>query len=70
MRKRKFLSILLALFTLAVPALAVFTGMDLDATLSNLRQELFYDYRQKSQTQEQMQKKYEIQHQQMVDIVK
>jgi len=70
MRKRKFLSILLALFTLAVPALAVFTGMDLDATLSNLRRELFYDYRQKSQTQEQMQKKYEIQHQQMVDIVK
>jgi len=29
-----------------VPAMAVFTGMDLDVTLSNLRRELFHDYRQ------------------------
>ena len=70
MKLRKFLSTLLVLFVLAVPAMAVFTGMDLDATLSNLRRELFFDYRQKSKTQEQLQKKYEIQHQQMVDIVK
>ena len=33
MRKRKFLSILVALFVVALPAMAVFTGMDLDATL-------------------------------------
>jgi len=70
MKLRKFLSTLLVLFVLAVPAMAVFTGMDLDATLTNLRRELFFDYRQKSKTQEQLQKQYEIQHQQMVDIVK
>lgn len=70
MRKRKFLSILLALFTLAVPALAVFTGMDLDATLSNLRRELSHDYQQKSQTQKKLQEKYESQHLQTVEIVK
>jgi len=70
MKKRKLLSIIAALFVAAVPALAVFTGMNLDATLSNLRRELSHDYRKISQTQEQLQEKYAIQHQQMVDIVK
>jgi len=70
MKNRKFLCILVALFALTVPALAVFTGMDLDATLSNLRRELFYDYRQKTKTQEKLQEKYEDQHQKMVEIVK
>ena len=32
-RKRKLINILAALSIFAVPALAVFTGMDLDATL-------------------------------------
>ncbi|MBQ6911065.1 MAG: hypothetical protein IJQ35_02735, partial [Bacteroidales bacterium] len=50
--------------------MAVFTGMDLDATLSNLRRELFHDYRQISRTQVQLQEKYAVQHQRMVDIVK
>lgn len=40
MKKRKLLSILVALFAVAVPAMAVFTGMDLDATLSNLRRRI------------------------------
>ncbi len=70
MKKRKLLSIIAALFVTAVPALAVFTGMDLDVTLSNLRRELAHDYRHKSLTQAQLQGKYEAQHRQMVDIVK
>lgn len=70
MKKRKLLSIIAALFVAAVPALAVFTGMDLDVTLSNLRRELAHDYRHKSLTQAQLQGKYEAQHRQMVDIVK
>jgi len=70
MKLRKLLSILLALFVLAVPAMAVFTGMDLDATLSNLRRELSHDYREKSQTQQQLINKNEAQHRKMVEIVK
>ena len=70
MKNRRLFSILLALFVVAVPALAVFTGMDLDATLSNLRRELSHDYTELSQTQERLKAKYEIQHRRMVDIVK
>ena len=70
MKKRKLLSILVALLVAAVPAIAVFTGMDLDATLSNLRRELFHDYLQISKTREQMDGQYEVQHQKMVGIVK
>ena len=69
MKKRRFFSILAALFVVAVPAMAVFTGMDLDATLSNLRRELFHDYRQISRTQVQLQEKYAVQHQRMVDVI-
>ena len=53
-----------------VPALAVFTGMDLDATLSNLRRELYYDYLQIGKTQERLRGKNDAQHQRMVEIVK
>ena len=60
----------MALLVIAVPALAVFTGMDLDATLANLRRELSYDYHQISQTQDELKKHYEGQHQQMVEIAK
>ena len=70
MTKRKHFGILVALFVLAVPAMAVFTGMDLDATLSNLRRELSGEYHKISQTQERLQGNYEVQHQKMVDIVK
>ena len=70
MNKRKLLSLVVALFTVAVPALAVFTGLDLDATLSNLRRELYHDYRQIEQTWQQLEVKYEQQHRRMVDVVK
>jgi len=69
-KKRKVICILLALLAVAVPALAVFTGMDLDATLANLRRELSYDYEQISQTQDELKKYYEGQHEQMVEIAK
>ena len=70
MKKRKFLSVIVAMLVVAVPAMAVFTGMDLDATLSNLRRELFHDYRQIATTQKRLQVKNALQHQRMVDIVK
>ena len=70
MNKRKRLIILVALLVVAVPAMAVFTGMDLDATLSNLRRELFFDYMQISHTREEMEGEYGVQHQKMVGIVK
>ena len=70
MNKRKLLSLVVALFTVAVPALAVFTGLDLDATLSNLRRELYHDYRQIEETWQQLDVKYEQQHRRMVDVVK
>ena len=69
-KKRKFFNILAALFIFAAPAMAVFTGMDLDATLSNLRRELYHDYLLISETREQMGSQYEVQHQKMVSIVK
>ena len=70
MNKRGFFSSLLALFIVAVPLMAVFTGMDLDTTLRNLRRELFHDYTQISQTRDKLQGKYSEQHKKMVDIVK
>ena len=70
MKKIKLLNIFVALFAVAVPAMAVFTGMNLDTTLANLRRELSHDYLQISKTQEQLREKYETQHRQMVDIVK
>ena len=70
MNKRKLLSILAALLLVAVPAMAVFTGLGLDATLSNLRRELYHDFLQIGKSREQMEGKYEVQHRKMVDIVK
>ena len=70
MKKRKTVYILLALLAVAVPALAVFTGMDLDATLANLRRELSHDYLQISETQAELKEYYEVQHEKMVDIAK
>lgn len=70
MKSRKLITILVALVVVAVPATAVFTGMGLDATLSNLRRELNYDYLHISSTREQMAARYDVQHQKMVDIVK
>ena len=70
MKQRKLFSILAALFVMGVPALAVFTGLGLDATLSNLRRELYHDYVQIDETRESMEGKYALQHQKMVEIVK
>ena len=70
MSKRKFSSIFFALLAVALPVMAAFTGLDLDVTLSNLRRELFYDYRQIDKTRERLTSKYEDQHQKMVEIVK
>ncbi|MBO4446644.1 MAG: mechanosensitive ion channel family protein [Bacteroidales bacterium] len=70
MKKRKLLSILVALLGVALPATAVFTGMGLDATLFNLRRELYHDYKQIGSTREKMESTYAVQHQKMVDIVK
>ncbi len=70
MKKRKFLILLAALLLMAVPAMAVFTGLGLDATLSNLRRELYRDYTQISSTREKMESGYAVQHWKMVDIVK
>jgi small-conductance mechanosensitive channel len=70
MKKRKVFCFLVALLAIAVPALAVFTGMDLDATLANLRRELCHDYQQISQTQEELKEYYNGQHNKMVEIAK
>jgi small-conductance mechanosensitive channel len=70
MRRRKLLCIFVALFAVALPALAVFTSEDLDATLFNLRRELFHEYQQIDKTQERLKGKYENQHEKMVGIVK
>ena len=70
MKKRKVFLFIVVLLAVAVPALAVFTGMDLDATLANLRRELSYDYQQISQTQDELKEYYDGQHKQMVEIAK
>ena len=70
MKKHKFLGIFVSLLAVALPVMAAFTGQDLDATLFNLRRELFYDYRQIDKTREKLTTKYEEQHWKMVDIVK
>ena len=69
-KKRKVVYILLALLVVAVPALAVFSGMDLNATLANLRWELSHDYQQIAETQEDLKTYYEGQHQKMVEYAK
>jgi small-conductance mechanosensitive channel len=70
MKKHKLITILVALLVMSVPTMAVFTGMGLDATLSNLRRELYHDYLQLDHTRERMEDKYAVQHQKMVEIVK
>ena len=70
MKKRKLIGILILLLAVTVPAMAVFTGMGLDATLFNLRSELYHEYKRLDSTREQQRENYEIQHQKMVDIVK
>ena len=70
MKKKKVFCFLVALLAIGVPAMAVFTGMDLDATLANLRRELCYDYHQISQTQDDLKEYYDGQHKQMVEIAK
>ena len=70
MRKHKFTCIFVALLAVALPLMAAFTGLDLDVTLSNLRRELFFEYRQIDKTREKLTSKYEEQHQKMVGIVK
>ena len=70
MKKRKLISIAILLLAVAVPAMAVFTGMGLDATLFNLRSELYHEYKRLDSKREQQRENYEIQHQKMVDIVK
>ena len=70
MKKRKVFFFLVALLAVAVPALAVFTGMDLVDTLANLRRELNHDYQHISQTQDELKKHYEGQHKRMVEIAK
>ena len=70
MTKRKVYCILVALLVVAMPALGVFTGMNLDATLANLRRELSHDYHQIAQTQEDLKAYYDKQHYQMVEIAK
>ena len=70
MKKHRHIGLLVALLALALPAMAVFTGLGLDATLANLRRELYHDYLQIDKTREQMESKYAVQHRRMVDIVK
>ena len=70
MTKRKKISLLVALLAVALPALAVFTGMNLDATLANLRRELSHDYHQIAQTQDELKTYYDEQHKRMVEIAK
>ena len=64
------MGIFVALLAVALPLMAAFSGRDLDATLSNLRRELFHDYCQIDKTQAKLTSKYEVQHQKMVGIVK
>jgi hypothetical protein len=70
MTKRKVYCILGALLIVAVPALAVFTGMNLDTSLANLRRELSHDYHQIAQTQDDLKAYYDKQHHNMVEIAK
>jgi small-conductance mechanosensitive channel len=69
-KKHRFTGILMALLAVALPVMAAFTGQDLDVTLSNLRRELFFDYRQIDKTREKLTSRYEEQHLKMVGIVK
>ena len=68
--KKKSALFLCALLAVCLPALAVFSGVDLSATLKNLRQELHQDYLKITYTQEKLTGKYEQQHQKMVEIIK
>ena len=70
MKKLRFLRRLTVLLAIAVVTMAVFTGQDLDVTLSNLRRELYHDFMQINKTRQQLNSKYEDQHQKMVGIVK
>lgn len=58
------------MLAIAMVSMSVFTGHDLDVTLSNLRRELYHDYKQIDKTRQQLNNKYEDQHQKMVAIMK
>ena len=68
--KKKTLLFLSLLLAVSLPALAVFSGMDLNATLRNLRFELQRDFQKISVTQEKLSGRYLQQHQKMVEIIK
>ena len=70
MKKLRFLGRFAVLLAIAVVTMSVFTGQDLDVTLSNLRRELYHDFMQINKTRQQLNSKYEDQHQKMVGIVK
>lgn len=68
--KKRYSSAIFAVLVFALPALAVFSGSNLSATLKSLRTELQRDYQRISTTQEKLSDKYQEQHNKMVDIIK
>ena len=68
MRKKRIILFLFA--SLCIPALAVFNEKDLDKTLSVLRYELKQEYDRMRSSENDMHALDEVQHQQMVDMIK
>ena len=68
-RKKRFLTLAIALFMLSIPLFAIVSGQSLTNILKDLWIEMQLGYAQRSETQERFIDDYERQHQKMMDMI-
>jgi len=67
--KKKFLTIVFAVFVFAIPVLSVVNGQPLTDVLRDLRSELKMVWEHNEEEQQLFDKEYELQHRRMVDVI-
>ena len=68
-KKKRFLTLVIALFAFSIPLFSIVNGRPLTNTLRDLRTELQTIYQQRTEAQQRFDEEYERQHQNMVDII-
>ena len=68
-RKKRFLTLAIALFVFSIPLFAIVSGQTLTNKLKDLCTELWMTCQQRSEAQRQFDQDYERQHQKMLDII-
>ena len=68
-RKKRFLTLAIALFMLSIPLFAIVSGQSLTSILKDLWTEMQLGYVQRSEAQERFIDDYERQHQKLMDMI-